>query len=206
MNGPNPELMAAYETDAYYLEKSGQVPPLGELLEEYGPRILSMGLATADHGHQERLLLEAEIMNEMFRQHEHARMAATVEGFKGASADLVKFASELGKKLAHQMEKEALVGLSPDFDFKGMVDTFSKTRQLLGGAAATTAAKSAKAATGLGLKNKLLLGGAALGAGYAGYKGLQTARDYMLQPAHSQTWGKRGLPLPANVNEYGTPY
>ncbi len=190
MNGPNPELMAAYETDAYYLEKSGQMPPLGELLAEYGPRILSMGLATADHGHQERLLLEAEIMNEMFRQHEHARMAATVEGFKGASADLVKFASELGRKLAHQLEKEALVG------------TLVQAGKSLGG----MATKGLGAAATSNLAGKVGAGAAALGAGYLGYKGLQTARDYMMQPAHSQTWGKRGLPLPANVNEYGTPY
>jgi hypothetical protein len=55
----------------------------------------------------------------------------------------------------------------------------------------------------IGMKAKLLAGGAALGAGYAGYKGLQTAKDYMMQPTYAtQAWGGSGT-LRGGVNEFG---
>jgi hypothetical protein len=57
-------------------------------------------------------------------------------------------------------------------------------------------------------RNKALLygGGAAVlgGTGYAGYKGLQTAKDYMMQPSYmSSSWGPPGMMPTGGVNEYG---
>lgn len=53
-------------------------------------------------------------------------------------------------------------------------------------------------------KAKILGGGAALGAGYVGYKGLQAGRDYMMQPTYaSQAWGGSSGRLPTSINPYG---
>ena len=61
----------------------------------------------------------------------------------------------------------------------------------------------AKKAVTPGWKSKALVGGAALGAAYTGYKGLQTARDYMMQPTYaSNNWGGTGT-LRGPVNQYG---
>jgi len=74
-------------------------------------------------------------------------------------------------------------------------------------AAAEAATKSKPLISGW-TKAKIGLGGAAAlgvaGTGYAGYKGLQGARDFMMQPAHSGgQWGQFG-PIPqANVNSSG---
>jgi hypothetical protein len=59
-----------------------------------------------------------------------------------------------------------------------------------------------------GIRNKALLygGGAAAlgGTGYAGYKGLQTAKDYMMQPTYaSSSWGPSGMMPASGVNEFG---
>lgn len=79
-------------------------------------------------------------------------------------------------------------------------------------AAARTAAKPAAAAAPAAkskpllswkTKGKILGAGAALGAGYLGYKGLQATRDYMMQPTYtSRSWGGGG-PLPSGINPYG---
>lgn len=58
------------------------------------------------------------------------------------------------------------------------------------------------------IRNKALLyggGTAALGgAGYVGYKGLQTAKDYMMQPSYMSTsWGPPGMMPQGGVNQYG---
>lgn len=81
--------------------------------------------------------------------------------------------------------------------------------------AAIVAAPDARAAgaakgrsLGRSLRNKALLyggGTAALGgAGYVGYKGLQTAKDYMMQPSYMSTsWGPPGMMPNSGVNQYG---
>lgn len=73
-------------------------------------------------------------------------------------------------------------------------------------AAAAPAAQAAKQTASkplVGWRSKALLGGATLGAGYVGYKGLQAARDYMMVPTSStQNWGV-GAPVLSNVNQYG---
>jgi hypothetical protein len=54
---------------------------------------------------------------------------------------------------------------------------------------------------GMGTKAKLLGGGALLGAGYLGMKGLQAGRDYMMTP--SASYGEHGAPIMHDVNQYG---
>jgi hypothetical protein len=67
-------------------------------------------------------------------------------------------------------------------------------------APAAAVASAGKPLISAGTKGKLLAGGALLGAGYVGMKGMQAARDFMMAPGgHSHT------PIQQNVNEYGYP-
>ena len=56
-----------------------------------------------------------------------------------------------------------------------------------------------------GWRTKALLGAGIAGTGYVGYKGLQTARDYMMMPSHgaANSWGGSGLAPAGSVTEYG---
>jgi hypothetical protein len=59
-----------------------------------------------------------------------------------------------------------------------------------------------------GLRNKALLYGggtaAIAGTGYAGYKGLQAAKDYMMAPTYtSQAWGGYGMSPQGDLNQFG---
>jgi hypothetical protein len=72
-------------------------------------------------------------------------------------------------------------------------------------AAAPAAQAAAPAAKGkpllsMATKGKLMAGGALAGAGYVGYKGMQTARDYMMAPSQHTT-----APVMQNVNQFGYP-
>ena len=42
-----------------------------------------------------------------------------------------------------------------------------------------------------------------LGAGYAGFKGLQATRDYMMTPTSQERQARYGPAPAANVNRYG---
>ena len=54
-----------------------------------------------------------------------------------------------------------------------------------------------------GWKTKAGLTAAGLGTAYVGYKGLQAAKDYMMQPTYmSSSWGGQGM-LPGRVNQFG---
>jgi hypothetical protein len=68
-------------------------------------------------------------------------------------------------------------------------------------AAAPTAVAGKKSL--LGWKGKAGLGAATLGAGYAGYKGLQATRDYMMTPTSQERWGRHGVAPAHNVSPYG---
>jgi len=193
---PNPELMALYGTDAYYLEKIGAIP-FGALAQRYLPGIASVGLMHHDRMHREQLLQEAEVMNQLFRAHERERLMGTVMGFKGASAldpALAAFAENLGTKLAHTMSKEAV-------NLGSISGLLGKAKSLFGGAG-KAALKSPKKSL-VGWKTKATLGAGALGAGYVGYKGLQTARDFAMQPRGGQRWGNYGAKPLHRVNSYG---
>lgn len=67
-------------------------------------------------------------------------------------------------------------------------------------AAAAPAAAKAKPLMSMGTKGKLLAGGALLGTGYVGMKGMQAARDFMMAPSEHH-----GAPVMQNVNQYGYP-
>lgn len=253
MEGPNPELMHAYGTDQYYLEKAGALPPVARLVAP----LASMALFAADSRHLARQQAEAEAMNQAFRMIQQQEMAQTVQGFKVASdrqAELQKVAEELGRELAHEMNKEALVGANligrgllaagkglgragkslgwgatGNIGRGGLSEAAGgamrrlgiKTRQVGSSmtkapAAAAPAATTAATAGGMqqaaqtskplistGTKLKAGLGLGLLGTGYAGYKGLQTARDYMMQPTGMTRWGRYGPAPMHNVNQYG---
>jgi hypothetical protein len=66
---------------------------------------------------------------------------------------------------------------------------------------AIAAAGASTPLIGMGTKAKLLGGGALLGAGYLGMKGLQASRDYMMTP--SASYGEHGAPIMHDVNQYG---
>lgn len=66
--------------------------------------------------------------------------------------------------------------------------------------AAAAAAGASKPLFSAATKGKMLAGGALLGAGYVGMKGMQAARDFMMAPS-----GHHGAPIQQNVNEYGYP-
>lgn len=71
--------------------------------------------------------------------------------------------------------------------------------------AAQAAGDTAKSKGGLGWKGKAVLGLGAAGLAYGGYKGLQSARDYMMIPSYTggMNWGGYGMPLRRDVNQYG---
>jgi hypothetical protein len=47
------------------------------------------------------------------------------------------------------------------------------------------------------------LGLGALGLGYAGLKGAQATRDYMMMPSHATRYGQYGPRPAAGVSQYG---
>jgi hypothetical protein len=72
-------------------------------------------------------------------------------------------------------------------------------------AVAATAKKKSEPLIGLGTKAKILGAAGLAGAGYAGLKGVQATRDYMMTPSGHSAYG-RGVPrLMHNVNEQGYP-
>jgi hypothetical protein len=71
---------------------------------------------------------------------------------------------------------------------------------------AAPAAAPASAATGggIGLKGKLVGGALLAGTGYAGLKGAETARDFMMIPSQETRWG--GMPPRSRISPYGYSY
>jgi len=73
-----------------------------------------------------------------------------------------------------------------------------------GAAAPAAAAAKSKPWMSLKTKAKIGVGAAGLGAGYLGYKALQTGRDYMMQPQQTGgAYGHYGPPVAHDVNPYG---
>ena len=79
MDGPNPELMHLYGTDAHYLEKTGQMPGVARALAG------AAGFGLYMHGkkHVEELLAEAARMNQQLRMVEAAKTQGVIAGFEG---------------------------------------------------------------------------------------------------------------------------
>ena len=111
MNSPNAQLMDLYGTDEYYLEKCGAIPA-GALkaLQVIAPTAFLMS-EKKGRENQEKMLAEAEMLNQMFRQVEHERMSPIMESLgmppKQASAKSIELAEELGRNMAHGFEKTA---------------------------------------------------------------------------------------------------
>ncbi len=110
MNTPNPELMHLYGTDEFYLAKVGSIPTAGRLLAGAA----WMGASHLEAQRVDRMLAEAEAMNEELRMRQHERMAPVIAGFKGASAvpphflELVKVADAIGRAVAGEFIKQSL--------------------------------------------------------------------------------------------------
>lgn len=190
---PNTQLMELYGTDEYYLEKCGAIPP-GALraLKVLAP-VAFLGLMAADRKHQKDLVAEAEMMNQMFRAAEAERMAPIRESFglPSKSASVEDIAEETGRWMAKRagIGGEAMAALGKVFG---------------GGGKAAKATTEVAKKSGMGWKGKATLGLGAAGLGYAGLKGAQTARDYMMIPSQGGSrWGAYGQRPPTGVNEYG---
>lgn len=190
----------------------------------------SVGMAAANSSRMHQVVAEAEAMNLQLRQLEAAKMQPVKDGFKGAAAR----ADEMGRKLAQaEHAKTAQVRLlegvtAEDLDkvaaFLGGLMA-PGTRRLIGAAdkagiaaagipkpspmaAAIPTPKmpagSPKPLIGMGTKMKVLGGLGLAGAGYAGYKGLQATRDYMMVPTQqTQNWGFGGPQVKAGINQWG---
>ena len=192
--------MARYGTDAYYLEKTGAISP-GLLRGVAG--LAFLGVYTADNKSQEELLAAAEEMNQLFRLQEERHMRGVIEGFSGekrAHPESIELAAGIGRRLAHEHVKQAGMGAS----------ILAAASKLLGGlgkaapGAAEAVAKAKPLVSGL-TKAKVGLGAAGLGTAYAGLKGAQTARDYMMIPSGASRWGAHAPPVHSRVSQYGYP-
>lgn len=99
-----------------------------------------------------------------------------------------------------------LTRLSPNARFNAA----AKTEGLISptGAAPTTvpSAPVPKSKPLLGWKSKAAIGGGLALTGYAGYKGLQTAKDYMMMPSQGgAAWGHGGPQPFTGINQFGQP-
>lgn len=103
--------MHVYGTDVFWLEKSGQVSP--GMLRTLAATAF-MGVSALDKRHRQRLLAEAEAMNQEFRMAESQRMAPVKNSLMGKTGS-AEVADRAGRRLAHQeldkvseVEKEAI--------------------------------------------------------------------------------------------------
>lgn len=226
------------------------------------------GMASNNAEEAEATRAEAQMMNEMFRQHEHNRLAQTREGFK--------VAADLGRKLARAEKTASFMGalkgmlpaarglqktLAPGVAktlgaaeagaLRAAPKTMMMPTALPGGKSsgssglrlgnqptpppavpapaapvaptlptpapgkppaapgtppATPAAGKSKPLLSFGTKAQLALTAGIGAVGYAGYKGVNAANNYMSAPGHgASTWGQGGPRVKTGVNEYGQP-
>lgn len=279
---PNEQLMDAYGT--------GQVKEANlALAAQIASSVLGLGLMVSDKDHREKLKVQAAQVNMFNRVMEADRMDATINAFKGASAQHATAAGQSMAKIAafqagelewsdlDEMEKEAfgaLIGGAMKLMGKGVSGVgkmvgkgggatarlqqasgqatggvgrtlrgwgagmqrsggsmvrgsgtgTQRLERAMGGSAkakpalapaakakpsvatagaADVAGDVAKKKPLIGWKTKALAGGAAGVVAYGGYKGLQSARDYMMMPAASgQRYGGY-RPNRSRVSSYG---
>jgi hypothetical protein len=146
--------------------------------------------------------------------------------FKGGSADLQTVVRTMAKNGWAELEKDAFGMAMMGNILKNVgskLQSFTGTGRLaqaagtasgtigglgtkmLGkgtGMAAAAAKPASKPFMSMGTKAKVLGGGALMGAGYAGYKGLQATRDYMMTPSGGGNFHGGGS-IPQSVNQYG---
>lgn len=179
------------------MSKEAQVPIAAQL----AAAILGVGVLENDRQHVAQLEEEAELMNEELRGLEARKMDQTISALKHAEVELGLVVKAAAMEAALLMNKMSAGGL-------GLVG--AAVRRSIGGAAQAAGrlmpagSKAQKSWVGLGTKAKVLGGAAALGTGYAGFKGLQATRDYMQSQPHG-TYGGKSPAVMHNVNEFGHP-
>lgn len=156
MNRPNSDLMERYGTDAYYLRKCGALSPSAykALLALAGAG--SIFAARADAAHREKLLLEAQLMNQHFRVLQARRMAPVVDSFGSstgiaAAFEPVKISSELDPKLRKIAQSSGRLLLQGDMrkEALGVGAVPGALKSLLGGAKGLFGRATQRAGRGL---------------------------------------------------------
>lgn len=169
--------------------------------------ILGVSLLESDSNRVEEVQQTAEAMNEVFRELEARKMSQTTGALKHAEVMLQSIVKAAAQASADLMAKEAM-GI-PAAILGGAVRAGSAFKKGFGGAAQAAGrlmpagSPAQKSWLGLGTKAKLVGTAGVLGAGYAGFKGMQAARDYMQAQPHG-VYGK-GPAIAHNVNEFGYP-
>lgn len=115
MDTPDPNLMEAYGTDIYYLEKSGELSGnLLALLKQPGvapflgsAAAYAAGAGSDDDPERDALYAQAEAMNQAARYWEAQRSAAVQAGFRG---EPVSPQEAWATKMGQAMAKEAFIG------------------------------------------------------------------------------------------------
>lgn len=149
--------------------------------------LVSLGLIVADHAHQEHAVHDAEEHQQAERDLSAEEMRSTIDNLKPKQACAEMLAIQSGRLMA-----KTAMGVP--------WASMGAAAKNIGGAVSS----AAKAITP-GWKTKAVMGAGILGAGYAGYKGMQAAKDYMSTPVHdTQRWGS-SRPAMNNVSEYGYP-
>lgn len=198
----NKELAEEYGTE------KGAAPALAHIVGNLVGITAGMALSRADKTHQERLLLEAELMDQRIRQLEAERMGQMIGNLKHASVGMAEEAGALLARAAAEnsgsMDKQAFIGTASRA-LTGLTKAFGKGGARAAARAAGTAGAKAAKSKPLLSKGKLLAAGGALGATAAGLKGLQTARDYMMVPSGQSMYGSHSPRLRHQVNRYGYP-
>lgn len=181
------------------MNKHAEVPIAARL----AAAILGISVLEDDSEHASNQRAEAELMNQELRELEARKMDQTISSLKHAEALMMGIVKAAAQASAELMEKEAM-GLGTTI----VGGALRAGKKSLGGAAQAAGrlmpeGPAKKSLLGLGTKAKLVGGAAVLGTGYAGYKGMQAARDYMQSQPHG-VYGK-GPAIAHNINEYGYP-
>lgn len=169
-------LLERYGTAKY---KQAEIP----IAHQLAAAIMGTGLMLSDHAHVQELEQEAAMMTEMSREYEARKMDQTISALDPKMA-----AARAILEPAIKVAAAAAVALRSTGGAAQAAD-----RLKLGGIGGSLLGGVTKA--------KVLGGGALLGAGYLGMKGLQATRDYMTIPS-----GTHHAPGPPNnVNSAGYP-
>lgn len=175
MDHPNPALLEAFGTDRAYrenLEKTATPP----LLQAAGP-MAYMGLLQMEQQREHQQMLEAQMLNHMFRQMEAERQSAMQQGFMGRGpmlSDEGNAAQQLRQMQAYQammqlskmssadpaalaamraeLEKEAGLGQIAGKALGGVGKLFGQAGRRMAGTATQRAVGQAGPASGLGMR------------------------------------------------------
>lgn len=241
MSGPLPELLEAYGTRDYYLRKQAGIigdlsnmwanrimygkagtPMLSaatQLAGELAPPVAFLGMMRRSNRQDAELMAEAQMMNQQFRDEEHARMAGTISAFGGGSGgypgmawegeqklsgvlkpEVEKVAVSLGRAMAHELVKSAGMGAPvASFGSKvlGGIKNFFQA-----GANRMASSQPTKILTPM-RKLKILGLGAGVAAGAGLYSAGKSAKQYMMIPTAQEHQGGHAPAPRANITPYG---